>query len=225
MPRLKHWIDNHVTLAQGVEPVDDLLSSVSHGVGFLLALAAVFQLVSRSAGSPRALAASLIYGIAMCTVFGASAVYHGLPPSTGKRVFRLIDHSSIYILIAGTYTPYAAAIGSSSGRYLLIFIWTLCGIGLILNFLFWDRLKPLHLTVYLLMGWLIVFFWRPLITAVPPQLIRWMVIGGASYTTGVYFYISKKIPHSHFIWHIFVIGGAAGLYMGIIQYAIPLIIG
>ncbi|MCK5736421.1 MAG: hemolysin III family protein [Spirochaetaceae bacterium] len=223
MPPFKKWIDQNVTLAQGVKRSDDLLSSASHAVGFILAAAAAVFMVFRSAGSSRALIASLIYGVSMCTVFGASAVYHGLRESTWKRILRLVDHSSIYILIAGTYTPYAAAMGSLSGRYMMIAAWSLCVIGLVLNFVFWDRFKPLHLAVYLLMGWLVVFFWRPLHSSFPTELIRWMVIGGAFYTTGVYFYISKKIPHSHFIWHLFVIGGAAGLYMGIIQYAIPLI--
>ncbi len=223
MPRFKKWIDEKVTLVQGVKRLDDVLSSVSHAAGFLLAVAASVLLVLRSETSFRALIASLIYGIAMCTVFAASAVYHGLRESTGKRVMRLVDHSSIYILIAGTYTPYAAALHPSSGRILLIAIWSLCVIGLVLNFALWDKFKPLHLAVYLLMGWLVVFFWRPLVHSFPPELIRWMAIGGAFYTTGVFFYISKKIPHSHFIWHLFVVGGAAGLYLGIIQYAIPII--
>ncbi len=223
MPRFNKWIDEKVSLVQGVKPSDDLLSSVSHAAGFLLAVAATVLLVVRSETSPRALTASLIYGIAMCSVFGASAVYHGLRDSTGKRVMRLVDHSSIYILIAGTYTPYAAVLDPSVGRIMLIAVWSLCVIGLVLNFVLWDKFKPLHLAVYLLMGWLVVFFWRPFVHSFPPELIRWMAIGGAFYTTGVFFYISKKISHSHFIWHLFVIGGAAGLYMGIIQYAIPII--
>jgi len=225
MPRIKQWIDENVALVQGVKRSDDILSSVSHGFGFILSVFATVLLVIRSSGSPRALTASLIYGVSMCAVFGASSIYHGLAESTLKRILRLVDHSSIYILIAGTYTPYAAVMDPESGRYLLLAVWLLCVVGLVLNFLFWDRLKPLHLTVYLLMGWLVVFFWRPLLASFPPALIRWMLIGGFSYTVGVFFYISKRIPHSHFIWHIFVVCGAAGLYMGIIQYAIPLING
>ncbi len=225
MSRVKQWIDENVTLAQGVKRSDDLLSSASHGVGFVLALAAAVLLILRSSGSTRALTASLIYGISMCTVFAASSVYHGLPESTGKRVLRLMDHSSIYILIAGTYTPYAAAMDPGAGRIMLIAVWALCIIGLVLNFLFWDRLKPLHIAVYLLMGWLVVFFWRPLIASASTGQIRWMLIGGMSYTSGVFFYMRKKLSRSHFIWHLFVIGGAAGLYVGIYRFAIPLITG
>lgn len=225
MPRVKQWIDENVSLARGVNRSDDMLSSVSHGVGFVLALAASVLLIVRSSGSSRALTASLIYGISMCTVFAASSIYHGLPVSTGKRVFRLMDHSSIYILIAGTYTPYAAAMNSGAGRYLLMAVWALCFIGLALNFLFWDRLKPLHITVYLLMGWLVIFFWRPFLASVSTGQIRWMFIGGISYTAGVLFYMTKKLTRSHLIWHLFVIAGAAGLYMGIYRFAIPSIIG
>ena len=167
----------------------------------------------------------MIYGLAMCTVFAASSVYHGLHPSTGKRIFRLIDHSSIYILIAGTYTPYAASMGAHGGDALLISVWSLCVIGLILNFLLWDRMKILHIAVYLLMGWLVVFFRKTLVATVSFEQIRWMLIGGGFYTIGVFFYMYKKLPRAHFIWHLFVIGGAAGLHMGIARYAIPSIIG
>ena len=90
---------------------------------------------------------------------------------------------------------------------------------------FWDRLKPLHITVYLLMGWLVIFFWRPFLASVSTGQIRWMFIGGISYTAGVLFYMTKKLTRSHFIWHLFVIAGAAGLYMGIYRFAIPSIIG
>lgn len=222
---MKKWFDEKISLAQGVERTDDLLSSISHGAGFVLSLAGTVLLLIRSSGNSTAMTASLIFGIAMCTVFGASSIYHGLPISTAKRVFRLIDHSSIYILIAGTYTPYAAQIGSDAGMYLLWAAWGLCFVGLVLNFIFWDRYKALHLAVYLLMGWLVVFFWRPLFAAAPMAEILWMAVGGMSYTIGVFFYARKTMVRSHFIWHLFVIGGAAGLYIGILRYAIPSIVG
>jgi hemolysin III len=225
MPGLKKMIDDKISLAQGVERSDDLLSSVSHGVGFLLSLGASVLLLVRASGNSTALTASLIYSAAMCTVFGASSVYHGLPISTAKRVFRLLDHSSIYILIAGTYTPYAAAMGSDAGRGLLWAVWGLCFAGLVLNFVFWDRLKPLHVAMYLLMGWLVVFFWRPLFAAASTAQILWMMAGGVSYTVGVFFYMRKSMHRSHFVWHLFVLGGAAGLYIGILRYAVPSIMG
>lgn len=224
MSQFTEWIDAKVTLPKTMDRSDDILSSVSHAVGFLLAVAATVMLLFMAQGSSRAIAASLIYGLSMCTVFGASAVYHGLPISTGKRFMRLIDHSSIYILIAGTYTPYALAMNSGAGLVLLAANWTLCLIGLLLNFFLWDRFKALHIAVYLLMGWMVVFFWRPLVLSAPPAQIRWMMIGGGLYTLGIIFYAVKKIPWNHVIWHFFVIGGAVGLHVGILRYAVPKII-
>lgn len=224
MPRIKKWIDTNVSLKEGVERQDEVLASVSHLVGFVAALIATILMIFQANGSVRALMGTVIYGLTMCMVFGTSALYHWLQPSTAKRVMRLIDHSSIYLLIAGTYTPYALAMGGA-GQLILIAVWSLCILGLILNFLLWDRLMFLHIGIYLLMGWLVVFFWKDLVSTSSIEQIRWMFIGGGLYTLGVFFYMYKKIPHSHFYWHLFVIGGAVGLHIGIIRYAIPVIVG
>jgi hemolysin III len=224
MSRLKDFIDTRISLARNVESRDDRLSSLSHAAGFILSLAATGHLVRLTAGNRVALAASLVYGLTMITVFGASAVYHGLRVSTAKRVFRLLDHSSIYLLIAGTYTPYAAAIPDGAGRPLLIAIWSLGLAGLILNILLWDRVKWLHISIYLLMGWLLVFFWRPFFNSAPRFQLIWMMIGGFFYTAGIFFYLARSIPRGHFIWHLFVIAGAAGLHAGIVLYAIPVLL-
>lgn len=224
MPRIKNWIDENVTLKVGVDRKDDILSSVSHAVGFVIALVATVLLLMEAKGSSRALWASAVYGLTMCTVFGASSLYHGLKPSTAKKVMRLIDHSSIYLLIAGTYTPYAVAMGDA-GNAILYSVWGLCIIGLILNFLLWDRLVFLHIGIYLLMGWVVIFFWNDLVASASIPQMRWMFTGGGLYTLGVFFYMYRRLPHAHFYWHLFVIGGAAGLHVGIARYAIPAILG
>ncbi len=224
MPRIKNWIDTNITLKEGVKRRDEILASVSHGVGFLAAVIATILMVIQANGSSRALWAALIYGLTMCAVFGGSSLYHWLEPSTSKRVMRLIDHSSIYMLIAGTYTPYTLAMGGG-GDVMLIAIWSLCIIGLILNFVLWDRLVLLHIGIYLLMGWMVVFFWRDLVATAPIDQIRWMFFGGGFYTLGVFFYMFKKLPLTHFYWHLFVICGAVGLHVGIVKYAIPNIMG
>ena len=222
MVRLTDWIDRTVELKPGVRRGDDILASIVHSFGFLLAAAAAVHLVSVAAGfdSPPAVAGSLVYGLSMCGVFAASSLYHGLRPSFAKKVLRLLDHSSIYVLIAGTYTPYALATGGESGRILLVSIWFLCIVGLATNVVFWGRFKALHIAVYLVMGWLVVFFWRPFADAAPPGQMRWMLIGGICYTVGVVFYVARGIPRSHVIWHLFVVAGAAGLHVGILRYAV-----
>ena len=224
MPRIKNWIDSHIALKERVKRRDDVLASAIHIFGFTAALAATVLLLLQSRSSSRALTASVIYGLTMCGVFAFSSLYHMLKPSTAKRIFRLLDHSSSYLLIACTYTPYAAAMGEA-GTAVLFFIWGLCLIGLVLNLVLWDRLAILHIAVYLLMGWLVVFFWDDLVATAPIEQIRWMFLGGGLYTVGVFFYMYRRMPGNHLIWHLFVIGGAAGLHMGIARYAIPAITG
>ena len=224
MPHIKNWLDSRIELKEGVDPFDEKLASVSHALGFLAALVALILMIFQSRTSPRALGISILYGLTMCSVFGASALYHGASPSTLKRALRLVDHSSIYLLIAGTYTPYAAAMGER-GTLMLAVVWILCLVGIITNILLWNRFQVLHIGIYLLMGWLVVFFWNDLSVAAPVGQIRWMFTGGIFYTLGVFFYMYRRIPRSHFIWHLFVIAGAAGLHVGVVAYALPRIIG
>jgi len=223
MPSWTDAVDRRITLKDDVRRRDDVLGAVSHGLGFLAALTAAVLLViqARSASSPgRAAAAAAIYGLSMCLVFGVSTAYHALRPSTAKRILRLLDHSSIYILIAGTYTPYAMAMDEAASRNLLLAVWSLGVLGLVLNIVLWDRFKVLHIAVYLIMGWLVVFFWRPLLDSAPAEQIRWMLAGGLAYTLGVVFYAARRLPLHHVVWHLFVIAGAAGLHMGISLYAL-----
>ncbi len=223
MPRIKEWIDSNVTLKEGVERRDEVMSSFSHALGLLAAVVSTVFLLIQARGSVRAMVVSVIYGVTMCGVFASSAIYHWLRPSTAKRLFRLLDHAAIYLLIAGTYTPYAAAMGLA-GNQVLYYIWGLCFLGLIINVVLWDRLVLLHISVYLLMGWLLIFFFDDLMASASIDQVRWMLIGGGSYTIGVFFYMYRKLPHNHFLWHLFVIAGAAGLHVGIARYAIPSII-
>jgi len=222
MPRIKKWIDNKITLVKGVKRKEDVLSSISHAAGFILAAAGTVLLVLKSV-SGRGITASLVYGISMAVVYAASATYHGLKKSTIKRIFRLIDHSSIYILIAATYTPYTMAMDPGIGHPMIITIWSAAVVGLILNFLFWDRFKVLHITIYLIMGWMVLLYWSSFTETFDPALIKWMFIGGFLYSGGIFFYINRKISFSHVIWHFFVLGGTLGLYIGIYKYVVPII--
>jgi len=211
---LSHRIDHQV---EGVHrsPFEELLSALSHGIGFIAALVGTTILLMRSSGSANIFTAVLIYSAAMCAVFAASTIYHGLPPSPAKRIFRIIDHTSIYIMIAATYTPLTVVMDGVSGEQLLVAVWSLCAMGLLLNFMFWDRLKPVHISVYLLMGWLAAFFWQPLAASLAADQINWMLAGGVAYTVGLAFYLAKRVPFAHVIWHLFVIAGTAAMYMAV----------
>jgi len=214
MSKIGNWFDTRITLPKSIGRSEDVLCSLIHALGFGISLGAVIPLASEAAGSRREFWAALIYGASICSMFVVSAIYHGLPASSAKRVLRFADHSFIYVLIAGTYTPYASLMGDS-GRPLLITIWMLATFNVAFNILFWGRFEFFHFATYLCMGWLIVFFWKDLRAAVSLKQVYWMLTGGFFYTTGVFFYVKTSIPWAHLIWHFFVIAGAAGLHLGI----------
>jgi len=214
MSKIGNWFDTRIALSERISRSEDVLCSLIHALGLGMALSAVIPLASEAAGSRREFWAVLVYGASICLMFAVSAIYHGLPVSLAKRVLRFTDHNFIYVLIAGTYTPYASLMGDS-GRLLLIIIWMLAVLNVAFNILFWGRFEFLHLSTYLCMGWLIVFFWRDLREVVSLKRIYWMLTGGFFYTAGVFFYLKTGIPWAHFIWHFFVIAGAAGLHVGI----------
>lgn len=210
----KIWFETRIALPERISRSEDVMCSFAHVFGLGMALSAAIPLVFEAVGSRRDLWVVLVYSLSICLVFAVSAIYHGLSPSTAKRVFRFIDHNVIYVLIAGTYTPYVSGMGNS-GRSLLIIIWMLAAVNIVVNILFWNRFKIFHLFSYLCMGWFIVFFWKDLRLVASLRQIWWMLTGGFLYTMGVFFYVKMSIPWAHFIWHLFVIGGAAGLHVGI----------
>jgi len=214
MSKFGNWFESRIALSEKVSRSVDALCSIVHVLGLGMALSAVIPLASRAVEPRREFWAVLVYGASLCLMFAVSAIYHGLKPSLAKRMLRFMDHNVIYVLIAGTYTPYAAAMGNS-GRLLLIIIWLLAATNIVFNILFWDRFKFFHLFTYLFMGWLIVFFWRDLRAVASSEQIRWMLAGGFLYTAGLFFYVRTSIPKAHLIWHLFVIAGAAGLHVGI----------
>lgn len=225
MQRVKEWIDGSVDLSDCGERRYERMNAASHGIGLITAAAAAVMMIRRAAGTA-AIQAAWVYGASLCTLFAASTVYHTLPVCTAKRFFRIIDHITIYILIAGTYTPYAAAMAGPAGSRLLLIIWNLALLGILLKIVFWKRLKIFHLVYYLFMGWLIVFFRDAVAGSAPRGQLLWMAAGGSLYSLGTMFYaLGRRRPALHTIWHIFVLGGAAGLHVGICRYALPGITG
>jgi len=157
---------------------------------------------------------TIIWGLTMILLYGASALYHSLPYGNGKRICRILDHSNIYFLIAGTYTPLMLYIGTTLAIRLVIMVWAIALLGIVFTLIFWGKLKALHVGLYLLMGWLIVFFWKDIVPYLPEGLIAWVIAAGLTYSIGVIFYASKRIPHYHAIWHLFCIGGSALFFFG-----------
>ncbi len=186
-------------------------NSISHLIGAIFALTGLVLLVVMSSlqGDPWKIVSFSIYGTTLLLVYLNSALYHSLQ-GRPKTLFQRLDHLSIYLLIAGTYTPLTLiTLRGGWGWSLFGVIWGLALLGLILEFLLTTHKKPITLGIYATMGWLVVFAIQPLWKSLPGPGLVTLVIGGVFYTVGIYFYVSKgKIPHSHGIWHLFVIAGS-----------------
>lgn len=192
------------------ETVGELIANaVSHGVGVLLAIAALIILLIRAEGSA-AVVGVVVFTFSMFMLYTASTLYHAFPHSMKRvmAVFQRLDHSAIYLLIAGTYTPFVLLLTPGiSGIVLLVILWIIAVTGIVFKSIWIRRFQGVHLLMYLMMGWSALFIWRDVATAITPQALRLLLIGGLSYTLGVIFYVSR-FRYAHFVWHIFVLGGS-----------------
>lgn len=203
---------------------EEMLNVVTHGTGAVLSVVALIVMVLYSAlyGTGMHLAASLVFGGSLVTLYSASTVYHAMTKLRWKRFFRLIDHLSIYILIAGTYTPVALlGLKGAWGWTIFGLIWAFALAGFVFKFSPLRRSEKLSLILYALMGWLIIIAIKPLIANVNHTALYYLLGGGLCYTFGIYFYAKEKIPYNHAIWHVFVLGGSTLHFMGIFFYLIP----
>jgi hemolysin III len=203
---------------------EEIANSITHGLGLLASISALpfLLLRARSSNDPSAMTGATIFGVTLILLYAASTVYHALPLSKGKRFFRVLDHSAIFLLIAGTYTPFA--LGPLRGRWgstLLIVIWALALIGIGSKVLVGFLSPRLSTGLYLLMGWLIVVAIKPLVENIPLSGILWLAAGGLAYTGGVVFYKMNRVRYSHMIWHLFVAAGSVCHFIAVLGYAIP----
>jgi hemolysin III len=203
---------------------EEIANSMTHGVGALLSLLGAGLLLYRasSLGTALHVASFAIYGACLFLLHLASTLYHALRLPKAKRVFRVFDHCSIYLLIAGTYTPFLLL--SMWGRWgltLLVAIWTLAIAGIVFKSLFIGRLRRASVVLYILMGWLIVIAAREAWARVPHAAIAYVAAGGLAYTMGVVFYAWKSLPYNHAVWHLFVLGGSVCHYVAILLYLLP----
>jgi hemolysin III len=201
---------------------EEIANSVSHGVALLLAAAGVPVLVVAAArhGSAATIVGASMFGATMVVLYLASTLYHALPDTRAKHVCRLIDHAAIFLLIAGTYTPFTLGVLRGPwGWTLLGLVWTLAGVGILMKLLAGPGSPVLSVGLYLLMGWLVVIAAGPLMEHVPMPGLAWLMAGGLSYTAGVVFYSARRVPYAHFVWHLFVIAGSACHYVAVLLYA------
>lgn len=190
---------------------EELANSISHGLGLIGASigAPILTLAAWRGGDRLFFLGTAVFAGAMLLVYLGSTLYHAWPRGTIKSIFQVIDHSAIFLLIAGTYTPFTLGpLRGAWGWTILALVWTLAIFGVILKSVTGtQRRKGLSMALYLGMGWLILVAFRPLLLNVPPIGLFWLVAGGIAYTGGVYFFVSKRRRYTHFVWHLFVLLG------------------
>jgi len=198
---------------------EEIANSITHGIGTGLSIAGLVVLVVLASreGDPWKIVSYSIYGATLFTLYLISTLYHGFTHPKMKRLFRILDHSAIYLLIAGTYTPVTlVSMRGPWGWTLFGLIWGIAVSGIILKTVFPRRYNKLAVISYVAMGWLVVIAIKPLLLAVSPFVIMWLAIGGLLYTSGIAFYLWKSLPFHHTIWHLFVLGGSVTHYFGIL---------
>lgn len=202
---------------------EELVNAISHGIGALLAVAALVLLIVSAAFSGSALyvVCSCIYGSTLVLMYVFSTLYHSLTNPKAKAVFRVFDHASIFLLIAGTYTPYALiSLLNDGGIWIFAIIWAAAILGVVLNAVNLEKFSIFCHICYVVMGWLIIFRMKPLMHTVAPGGIIFLVLGGVVYTLGIIFFAMPKLRYMHSVWHFFVLGGSILHFFSIYLYVI-----
>ncbi|MEE9531237.1 MAG: hemolysin III family protein [Syntrophobacteria bacterium] len=203
-------------------PGEEIANSVSHGVGLVAALVAVPILIVaavRRGGAAGIVGASVFAGT-MVLLYLASTLYHALPENKTKRMFQVLDHGAIFLLIAGTYTPFTLGVLRGGWGWTLFgLVWGLALLGIVLKIVGGVRMPWLSTCLYLGMGWLVLIAVRPLWVRMPLSGLAWLVAGGLAYTAGVAFFAAERLRYSHFIWHLFVLTGTCCHFFAVLWYA------
>lgn len=204
-------------------PADELANVLTHGIGLLLSIGGFFVLLGLAFlyGDVWHVLSSTIYGITLIVLYGASTFYHGVTDPALKRKLRLLDHIAIYLLIAGSYTPFALVLLRQDGGWgLFLIIWSLAALGMLFKLTLTFRFPIISTVIYLGMGWLVVLYAVPLFENLPPTGLFWVILGGFFYTVGVPFYASSRLKQGHALWHIFVLLGSLCHFLAISMYVL-----
>lgn len=203
---------------------EEIANSITHGVGALAALAALPLLVA--AALPRGVSAvvgSTVFGATMLLLYVTSTLYHALARNRAKKVFRVLDHSAIYLLIAGTYTPFTLGVLRGAWGWTLFgVVWALAATGVALTGALGVRYPKASTAVYIAMGWLVVVAVQPLLEHLPREGLAWLVAGGLAYTGGAVFYGWHRLRYHHTVWHLFVLAGSCCHCIAVARFAAPL---
>ena len=205
-------------------PLEERLNIASHAMGLVLSLLGLILLLLRAIPYGNALntASVAIYGASMIALYAASTAYHSSTKPDIRRRLRVVDHASIYVLISGTYTPFMLiTLKGAIGWTLFAITWGMALTGITLKLFFTGRFNLLSTLMYVFMGWLIIFAIKPMIAAMPPGGMTWLVAGGLAYTFGALLYAIKSIPYNHAIFHLFVLAGSICHFIAVYEYVLP----
>jgi hemolysin III len=205
-------------------PREELANSLTHGVGAVLAVGGLVWLVTLAAirGDAWHVVACSIYGGAMVVLYTASTLYHAIPTPRVKRALRTFDHAAIFLLIAGTYTPFTlVSLRGPWGWSLFGIVWGLAAAGIVLALAFPGRWRALSLVLYVTMGWAVVVAVGPLLAALPARGLVLLLLGGLAYTGGLGFYAWKRLPYGHAVWHLFVLAGTVLHFLAVLLHVVP----
>lgn len=201
---------------------EEWFNTISHGITALAAIVGFVILVVLGNSSEKCctLFSSIIYGLSLVSLYTFSTLYHGLRNEKAKRVFQILDHCGIYLLIAGTYTPVLlVSIAGTTGWMIFGVQWTIALIGIVMKIFYTGKFDKISTLIYAVMGWMIVIKWQELVDSIPSAALNLIIAGGILYTLGIVFYlIDTRIKFSHFIWHLFVIVGSLIHYIMIVKY-------
>ena len=203
---------------------EEIMSAITHGIGALLSIVALILCVVFSAhsGNTVAVISSIIYGVTLIILYTMSTLYHSLAINNAKRVFRIIDHCSIFLLIAGTYTPFTlVAFKQPLGYILFGIVWAIAILGIVLNSINLKKYKVISLISYIALGWIVIFAYNPLVEVVPWSGVLLLIAGGVVYTIGAIIYgLGKKVKYFHSIFHIFVLIASILHFLSILLYVL-----
>jgi len=201
---------------------EEIANSVSHGLGLLAAIVGLPVLIVSAVrhGTASTVVGATIFGATMIILYLTSTLYHAMPRNRAKRLFRVFDHGAIFLVIAGTYTPFTLGVLRGGWGWTLFgIVWGLALFGILLKSVNGVRNMVLSTVVYLAMGWVVVIAVGPLVERMAVPGLWLLVAGGLSYTAGVLFFAIPKVPYSHFIWHLFVLAGSAFHFVAVLRYA------
>lgn len=205
-------------------PFEEVANCATHGLGLALSVVglAALILLGLTQGDAWRLASGAVYGASLVTLYLASTLYHGARAPRAKRLLRAFDHCCIYLLIAGTYTPFTlVSLRGAWGWTLFGLVWGLSLAGIVFRVVCGTRFRGAAVASYVVLGWLCVVAAGPILAAVPAGALLWITAGGVAYTTGVFFFASKRVPHGHAIWHLFVLCGSVCHYVAVALYVMP----